>query len=167
MSFYSAGSIEEYLQFDQCDECRPPPAFPTKSFNLNYFWEMIPGQQLEYFEDLWMCWAGLRLGLSMEIWWHCCAQNGCSETLNSKVIVFGQYLGHHSQWTQGGVEQKMEYNLETLGSFISPRHWQPEILVIMWIQDTPCAWVLTLSCRWVDISTWTPPPQDCLYLGPS
>ena len=24
---------------------------------------------------------------------------------------------------------------------------------------------LTLSCRWVDISTWTPPPQDCLYLG--
>ena len=26
---------------------------------------------------------------------------------------------------------------------------------------------LTLSCRWVDISTWTPPPQDCLYLGPS
>ena len=29
---------------------------------------MIPGQQLEYFEDLWMCWAGLRRGLSMEIW---------------------------------------------------------------------------------------------------
>ena len=27
--------------------------------------------------------------------------------------------------------------------------------------------LLTLSCRWVDISTWTPPPQDCLYLGPS
>ena len=27
--------------------------------------------------------------------------------------------------------------------------------------------LLTLSCRWVDISTWTPPPQGCLYLGPS
>ena len=27
--------------------------------------------------------------------------------------------------------------------------------------------MLTLSCRWVDISTGTPPPQDCLYLGPS
>ena len=26
--------------------------------------------------------------------------------------------------------------------------------------------VLTLSCRWVDISTWTPPPRGCLYLGP-
>ena len=23
---------------------------------------------------------------------------------------------------------------------------------------------LTLYCRWVDISTWTPHPQDCLYL---
>ena len=27
--------------------------------------------------------------------------------------------------------------------------------------------VLTPSCRWVDISTWTPTPQGCLYLGPS
>ena len=26
---------------------------------------------------------------------------------------------------------------------------------------------LTPSCRWVDISTWTPTPQSCLYLGPS
>ena len=25
---------------------------------------------------------------------------------------------------------------------------------------------LTPSCRWVDISTWTPTPHDCLYLGP-
>ena len=29
------------------------------------------------------------------------------------------------------------------------------------------ALVLTPSCRWVDISTWTPTPHDCLYLGPS
>ena len=29
------------------------------------------------------------------------------------------------------------------------------------------ALVLTPSCRWVDISTWTPTPQGCLYLGPS
>ena len=28
-------------------------------------------------------------------------------------------------------------------------------------------WTLTPSCRWVDISTWTPTPQGCLYLGPS
>ena len=27
--------------------------------------------------------------------------------------------------------------------------------------------VLTPYCRWVDISTWTPTPQGCLYLGPS
>ena len=27
--------------------------------------------------------------------------------------------------------------------------------------------LLTPSCRWVDISTWTPTPQGCLYLGPS
>ena len=26
---------------------------------------------------------------------------------------------------------------------------------------------LTPYCRWVDISTWTPTPHDCLYLGPS
>ena len=26
---------------------------------------------------------------------------------------------------------------------------------------------LTPSCWWVDISTWTPTPQGCLYLGPS
>ena len=29
------------------------------------------------------------------------------------------------------------------------------------------ALVLAPSCRWVDISTWTPTPQGCLYLGPS
>ena len=29
------------------------------------------------------------------------------------------------------------------------------------------ALVLTPSCRWVDISTWTPTPQSCLYLGSS
>ena len=27
--------------------------------------------------------------------------------------------------------------------------------------------ILTPYCRWVDISTWTPTPQGCLYLGPS
>merc|ERR1712020_656339 len=27
--------------------------------------------------------------------------------------------------------------------------------------------ILTPSCRWVDISTWTPTPQGCLHLGPS
>ena len=27
--------------------------------------------------------------------------------------------------------------------------------------------LLTPSCRWVDISTWTPTPHGCLYLGPS
>ena len=26
---------------------------------------------------------------------------------------------------------------------------------------------LTPYCRWVDISTWTPTPHGCLYLGPS
>ena len=26
------------------------------------------------------------------------------------------------------------------------------------------ALVLAPSCRWVDISTWTPTPQGCLYL---
>ena len=26
------------------------------------------------------------------------------------------------------------------------------------------ALILTPSCRWVDISTWTPTPQGCLYL---
>ena len=25
--------------------------------------------------------------------------------------------------------------------------------------------LLTLYCRWVELSTWTPPPQDCFYLG--
>ena len=51
-------------------------------------------------------------------------------------------LGHYS------------YSLELKGSRIFHNLWESP----SWISQ------LTLSCRWVDISTWTPPPQDCLYL---
>ena len=34
----------------------------------------------------------------------------------------------------------------------------------IWLQSN---FRLTPSCRLVDISTWTPTPQGCIYLGPS
>ena len=62
------------------------------------------------------------------------------------------YISDDPQWAR----QKILPRIKTKGK----EHWK----IFLEIEKTK---ILTPSCRWVDIPTWTPTPQGCLYLGPS